>query len=383
MTYRSVYLDTETTGLDPDYDELLEIAIIGDSGEVLFNTLIRPSPNNPIWPEAEAIHGITPEMVADAPALSEIAHQIEAAVKGQNVIIYNAGFDTGFLGSLLSSANSIQCCMEAWAEHVGEWSDYHGSYRWQKLTDAANAVHFEWPGEAHRALADSLACRAVWRYLVDPVERKRVDVITEDKHNARLAAMALNELERKEKARLDAQSKLIGRFIEHWWLRQYGSNSHWARKRWLSEVEDELAIIFFGKSLASLKLEEQFEITYHNQKAIPSHLKPASHFPKDNWYQAELSPCAAYIGKKRAWPLYDISEKERIRSLYPLRFACPALSDTEVLLTKTTLKKSGFSEKEIDALEPVAERQNPNNFEWYLLYKLEKAALPDAKALSL
>ncbi len=379
----TVYLDTETTGLDPGYDELLEIAIIGDSGEVLLNTLIRPSLNNPIWPEAEAIHGIAPEMVADAPAFSEIAPQVEAAVKGQDVVIYNAGFDTGFLGSLLSSANSIKCCMEAWAEHVGEWSDYHASYRWQKLTEAAHAVHFEWPGEAHRALADSLACRAVWRYLVEPDERKRVDEITEDKHNARLAVMALYELERKEKARFEAQSKLIGQFIEHWWLRQYGSNAHWTRKCWQSEVEDELAIIFFGKSLASVKLEEKFEITYHNQKAIPSHLKPASHFPKDNWYQAELTPCAAYIGKKRAWPLYDISEDRRIRGLYPLRFAHPSVGDTEALLTKTKLKKAGLSEQEIEALEPVAERQNPHNFEWYLLYKLEKSALPDPKVLSL
>lgn len=379
-----IYLDTETTGLDPAHDDLLEIAIIGDSGEVLLNTLIKPSSNNPIWPEAEAIHGITPEMVQDAPVLSEIAPRIEAAIKGREVIIYNASFDQGFLGSLLSSANSIKCCMEAWAEHVGDWSDYHGSYTWQKLTEAAHAVHFEWPGEAHRALADSLACRAVWLYLVDPDERKRVDAITEDKNNARLAAMALRELERKEQARREAQAKLIGQFIEHWWLREYGSNTHWTRKLWHSQVEDELAIVFFGKCLASLKLEEQFDITYHNQKGIPSHLKPASHFPKDNWYQAELNPCAAYIGKKRAWPLYDIAEKERIQRLYPLRFACPTVNDTEALLTKTKLKKAGFSEDQIAALEPVAERQNPNNFEWYFLYKLEKAALPDAtKVLSL
>lgn len=60
------------------------------------------------------------------------------------------------------------------------------------------------------------------------------------------------------------------------------------------------------------------------------------------------------------------------------------MNDAELLLTKTKLKKAGFSEDQIAALEPVAERQNPNNFEWYFLYKLEKAALPDAtKVLSL
>lgn len=379
----TVYLDTETTGLYSDHDEVLEIAIIGDSGEVLLHTLIKPI-NNASWPEAEAIHGITPEMVQDAPELSEIAPQIEAAVKGQEIIIYNAGFDTGFLGSLLSSANSIKCCMEAWAEHVGDWSDYHGSYTWQKLTEAAHAVHFEWPGEAHRALADSLACRAVWQYLVDPDERKRVDAIRQDKHNDLLALMELNQLELNENNQRAKKSKSMERFINYWWLGLYGA-PHWAHNHWSTpSIEAEFAIIFFGKTLESLDLEAKFEVTYQNQKSIPPHLKPASHFPKETWYQAELNPCAAYIGKKRAWPLYDIAEKERIQSLYPLRFACPTVNDAELLLTKTKLKKAGFSEDQIAALEPVAERQNPNNFEWYFLYKLEKAALPDAtKVLSL
>lgn len=159
-----IYLDTETTGLNPDSDEMLEIAIVDDSGNILLNTLLKPSANS-TWPEAEAIHGITPEMVIDAPALSEIASTIEEIVNGQDVIIYNADYDSGFLGTLLSKAKSIKCCMIAWAEHCGEWSEERGCYRWKKLIDAASSVHFEWPGEAHRALADSLACRAVWQHL--------------------------------------------------------------------------------------------------------------------------------------------------------------------------------------------------------------------------
>ena len=171
-----VYLDIETTGLDPVNDELLEIAIVDGSGTAVLNTLIRPT-NNLIWPDAEAIHGITPEMVTHAPELYLIAPQIESAVTGKDVITYNASFDAGFLGSLLSSAGSVQCCMEVWAEHVGEWSEYHGGYRWQSLAEAAAVVHFDWPSKAHRALADALACRAVWQYLADPDERKRVDAI--------------------------------------------------------------------------------------------------------------------------------------------------------------------------------------------------------------
>ena len=57
-------LDTETTGL---YDaEIVEIAVINRDGEPLLNTLIKPS--IPIPAEVSAIHGITNEVVADAPS---------------------------------------------------------------------------------------------------------------------------------------------------------------------------------------------------------------------------------------------------------------------------------------------------------------------------
>jgi DNA polymerase III epsilon subunit-like protein len=177
----TVYLDTETTGLSPSLDEILEIAIINDYGQPLLNTLVKPVKLTQ-WGEAETIHGISPHMVADAPTLEQLAPRIRTAVSGQDVVIYNAAFDAGFLGDLLSNAKSIHCCMNAWSEHVGEWSDYHGNYRWHKLTDAASSIRHQWSDSAHRALADTLACRSVWLYLHDPAERRRVDELIRQQH---------------------------------------------------------------------------------------------------------------------------------------------------------------------------------------------------------
>ncbi|PQQ37227.1 hypothetical protein C6H68_14210 [Photorhabdus luminescens] len=59
-----VYLDTETTGFEPSYDELLEIAIVDDQGVTLLNTLLKPLVLTE-WQEAQYIHGITPTMVAN------------------------------------------------------------------------------------------------------------------------------------------------------------------------------------------------------------------------------------------------------------------------------------------------------------------------------
>ena len=50
--------------------------------------------------------------------------------------------------------------MELFAPIYGEWSDYHGSYKWQKLTTAANYYAYDWdsrPEGAHNSLADCYA----------------------------------------------------------------------------------------------------------------------------------------------------------------------------------------------------------------------------------
>nr|WP_247595136.1 hypothetical protein [Salmonella enterica] len=71
--------------------------------------------------------------------------------------------------------------MRAWARHAGEWSEWHGDWCLQRLDQAAAAVCFAWPGEKHRALADALACRAVWQYLNDDDERQRVEAVRLDR----------------------------------------------------------------------------------------------------------------------------------------------------------------------------------------------------------
>ncbi len=84
-------LDTETTGLD-DNAEIVEIAIIDNYGEAALNTLIKPT--QPIPDKATAIHGITDDMVADAPTWVDIYPTLSELVWDADVFIYNAAFDT-------------------------------------------------------------------------------------------------------------------------------------------------------------------------------------------------------------------------------------------------------------------------------------------------
>ncbi|MEG4026450.1 MULTISPECIES: 3'-5' exonuclease [unclassified Microcoleus] len=76
-----VILDTETTGL---YDaQIVEIAIIDRLGEMLLNTLVKPS--IPIPPEAAYLHGISDAMVGDPPSFPEVYPRIVEVLKDKRV----------------------------------------------------------------------------------------------------------------------------------------------------------------------------------------------------------------------------------------------------------------------------------------------------------
>lgn len=162
MTY---YLDTETTGLyRKEGAEIVEIALLRDDGEVVINSLVKPK--KPIPKNATAIHGITDDMVADAPFFADIRKQVYKILRGQEVVIYNAEYDLQWLPRLYSLSN-VSCCMLEYAYYYGEYDEYHQSYRWQKLTQAALQIGYVLPPELqpHRALADCYMTRAVWQYM--------------------------------------------------------------------------------------------------------------------------------------------------------------------------------------------------------------------------
>ena len=90
-------LDTETTGLDPKNDEVLSLSIVDGAGEMLFDSLIRPS-RRKWWPKAQEIHGISPADVADAPTLVEVSDEVRGILRGADLVVgYNVEFDLGML----------------------------------------------------------------------------------------------------------------------------------------------------------------------------------------------------------------------------------------------------------------------------------------------
>lgn len=105
---REIVLDTETTGFDPDTgDRIVEIGAVElvnhlPTGQH-FHVYINPERAMPA--DAQAIHGLSTEFLADKPRFAEIAADFMAFIgPDTRLIIHNASFDMKFLNAELRRA---------------------------------------------------------------------------------------------------------------------------------------------------------------------------------------------------------------------------------------------------------------------------------------
>lgn len=157
---RPVFLDTETTGLD-GWDEIIEISIIDHDGSVLVSSFVCPT--KPIPAASIAVHHITDEMVRQAPTWPEVWKDVEAALVGRYVGIYNAEFDK----RMMRQSHSLYGL--EWALHSSKFfcimdlfTQFYG--RRAKLETAGRYFGITIPN-AHRSQADAMLAREVLYHL--------------------------------------------------------------------------------------------------------------------------------------------------------------------------------------------------------------------------
>lgn len=93
------FIDLETTGINLGTDRIVEIAIVKiltDGTRSIKRKLINPE--MPIPKASSDIHGITDEMVKDAPAFKQVAHELKQMLDGCDLAGYNSNrFDIPLL----------------------------------------------------------------------------------------------------------------------------------------------------------------------------------------------------------------------------------------------------------------------------------------------
>ena len=96
---KEVLLDTETTGLSPVKDKIIEIACIEIEDHIptgeKFHVFLNPEME--ISQGAYETHGITREFLDDKPKFKDIAKKFQEFINKKKLVIHNADFDLAFL----------------------------------------------------------------------------------------------------------------------------------------------------------------------------------------------------------------------------------------------------------------------------------------------
>ncbi len=163
-----LFFDLELTGFY-DHDEILSVTIVDATGKLIMDTLVRPKKKKK-WKNTEKIHGITPDMVVDAPTMDELGPKIRAIFdEAENIIAYGVSTDYSHIKYIYDTAEErealhekIRCCAHEYVRYITE---HRPDLSHASLTDAMACFEIEWDGIAHTSAADTVACMKVWEVL--------------------------------------------------------------------------------------------------------------------------------------------------------------------------------------------------------------------------
>jgi len=167
-----VAFDVETTGLNSsEGDRIIEIALIRLRKDSIIEKLVTLlNPEMKIPPEVSSIHGITDEMVKDAPCFRDIAERVLDFIKNSILLIHNADFDISFL------KKEFEMCGMEFPEIkiIDTLSIARNSFGFPGNSLYRIAIHYDMDtGGLHRAEADAMTAYKIYRRFCDELSQEQ------------------------------------------------------------------------------------------------------------------------------------------------------------------------------------------------------------------
>jgi len=157
------FVDIETTGCTPGMHRVIDVAVIGATGDRVdfeWQSLVNPGVRIPAG--ITALTGIDNEMLADAPPFEHIARELRERLEGRVFVAHNVRFDYGFIrrefGYLGTEWRSPNLCTVRLSRALYPEMPRHN-------LDAVMERHGIHVENRHRAMPDAQVLLAFWRKL--------------------------------------------------------------------------------------------------------------------------------------------------------------------------------------------------------------------------
>lgn len=174
LTHRDyTAIDIETTGLNPETDEIIELAAVRyrDGKEVdRFQSLVKPTAS--ISDFIENLTGIGDAMVSDAPGIEDILPAYLLFLGDDVLLGHNIKFDMGFIDEAAESSD-LDLPSNKWNDTMLLSRDIFKGERSHKLKDLCSRLDIPKMQE-HRALADCIRTHLCYEAMRDYCEKNNI-----------------------------------------------------------------------------------------------------------------------------------------------------------------------------------------------------------------
>ena len=163
-----ICLDCESTGLEPETDRIVEIAVAKFTFDKIldqYESLIDPE--CPIPKISQEIHKISAEMIAGKPKIKEVLPRILQMIEGQVIVGHGINFDLSLIAAEAKRANIPTKILQQTHIDTLRLARIYGESPINSLDRLRQHFNIEYEG-AHRAMSDVIVNIEVFKFLTKP-----------------------------------------------------------------------------------------------------------------------------------------------------------------------------------------------------------------------